>query len=329
MSGFICFDLEGPLSPQDNAYDLMSLLPHGNQVFEAISRYDDLLTLEERKGYEPGDTLALIAPFLICHGITEQDIRKFGKEAKLITGAVDLITHLQSNGWKVFCISTSYNHYALTITSRLNIPKERVACTPLPLSQWAKDMQNDTIRMLEQAVSEIVSIDAKDDVQLKEYLDEFFWHRLTTTQAGNIIRQVSPVGGSRKVMALERFSKEYGQPIGNFVAVGDSITDSKMLTTVDRAGGISIAFNANEYALSSATASLASTHLNDLEPVLTAWEQGHRQAAKQAIQEQQYAKENHDRLNFHWAEGATVPGSILEVHRRIRRLVRAEAAKLG
>jgi len=43
---FICFDLEGPLSPQDNAYELMKLFPDGDKVFEVISRYDDLLTLE-------------------------------------------------------------------------------------------------------------------------------------------------------------------------------------------------------------------------------------------------------------------------------------------
>ena len=68
---FICFDLEGPLSPQDNAYELMRLFPNGGKIFEVISRYDDLLTLEEREDYEPGDTLALIVPFLLLHNISE------------------------------------------------------------------------------------------------------------------------------------------------------------------------------------------------------------------------------------------------------------------
>ena len=47
----------------------MKLFPNGDRIFEVISRYDDLLTLEEREGYEPGDTLALIVPFLILHNI--------------------------------------------------------------------------------------------------------------------------------------------------------------------------------------------------------------------------------------------------------------------
>jgi len=70
----IFFDMEGPLSIQDNAYELMKLFPNGGQVFEVISRYDDLLAIEEREGYEPGDTLALIVPFLVHHGITDEDI---------------------------------------------------------------------------------------------------------------------------------------------------------------------------------------------------------------------------------------------------------------
>ncbi len=79
----ICFDLEGPLSPQDNAYELMKLFPNGDKIFEVISRYDDLLTLEEREDHEPGDTLALIVPFLVLHNITEADITHLAGKASL------------------------------------------------------------------------------------------------------------------------------------------------------------------------------------------------------------------------------------------------------
>ena len=76
---YIFFDLEGPLSPRDNAFDLMRHAGAGD-IFRLTSRYDDLLALEGRAGYEAGDTLALIVPFLIRHGVTEADIER---EAKL------------------------------------------------------------------------------------------------------------------------------------------------------------------------------------------------------------------------------------------------------
>ncbi len=108
MDNHICFDLEGPLSPQDNAYDLMKLFPDGDRVFEVISRYDDLLTLEGREGYEPGDTLALIVPFLVLHGISEADITDLADRATLTGGAARLVTWLNDEGWQVFCITTTY-----------------------------------------------------------------------------------------------------------------------------------------------------------------------------------------------------------------------------
>ncbi|MBI2288195.1 MAG: hypothetical protein HYU83_04385, partial [Chloroflexi bacterium] len=135
MANFICFDLEGPLSPQDNAYDLMKLFPNGDRLFEVISRYDDLLTLEGRQDYEPGDTLALIVPFLILHQIREADIASLSAKASLTGGANKLMSWLESSGWKVFCITTTYEQYAIHITQKLGIFAHNVACTPFPLDK--------------------------------------------------------------------------------------------------------------------------------------------------------------------------------------------------
>ncbi|GAI19474.1 unnamed protein product, partial [marine sediment metagenome] len=139
----ICFDLEGPLAPQDNAYELMKLFPDGDKIFETISRYDDLLTLEGREDYEPGDTLALIAPFLAYHGVKERQITTMGQEAKLTPGADELVSRLKSRGWQIFCISTGYEQYALAITQRLGIPYQNVACTSFPLDQISQLLSAD------------------------------------------------------------------------------------------------------------------------------------------------------------------------------------------
>jgi len=135
INNFICFDLEGPLSPQDNAYKLMKLFPDGDRVFEIISRYDDLLTLEEREDYEPGDTLALILPFLLLHDISGDEITELAVKASFVGGAEKLVSWLQSKGWKVFCITTTYEPYAMHLTHKLGIFTHNVACTVLP---WGK-----------------------------------------------------------------------------------------------------------------------------------------------------------------------------------------------
>ncbi len=329
MSYSICFDLEGPLSPQDNAYELMKLFPQGDKVFEIISRYDDLLTLEEKPSYEPGDTLALIVPFLLHHGVRENDIRRLAQRAKLVDGASKLIFGLHFRRWKVFCISTSYEQYALTITQRLGIAPENVACTHFPLDSYVQVLCKESLARVEKVEKDILTLPLGDDEQIKRRLDQFFWSELPTTELGKIMEKVKPVGGRRKVEVLRKFAESYGQPLSSFVVVGDSITDFRMLQAINQSGGLAIAFNANEYALPYATLGLASTHLSDLAPILDTWEKGGREAVKGLVREKEKIKSMGNRENFHWLDGVKDLKPPLEVHRRIRRLVREEAAKLG
>ena len=325
----ICFDLEGPLATQDNAYELMKLFPEGGRIFEVISRYDDLLTLVARFDYEPGDTLALIAPFLVCHGIKEHDISALARKAILTAGAVGLISRLSAQGWKIFCISTSYEQYAKRVAHRLGIFSQNVACTSFPLDKFSRDLSKEDFRFLETVEKDILNRHTIDDNWIKKRLDLFYWKELPKTNLGRLVQQVQPVGGQRKVEALRHFADAQKQPSPNWVVVGDSITDFKMLQAIDQAGGLAIAFNANEYALPYATIGLASTHLDDLRPVLEMWKKGKRPAVEKLVREKEKAGGSNDRGNFHWLAGIKGIAAPLEVHKRIRRVVREEAAKLG
>jgi len=326
----ICFDLEGPLVPQDNAYELMKLFPRGGKIFEVISRYDDLLTLENRPDYEPGDTLALITPFLAYHGIEEKQITAMGQKAGLTPGASEIISKLKSRGWYIFCISTSYEQYASPITQRLGIPGDNVACTSFPLTQIRQLLGQDEFALLEQTEHEIVNLDPfTDDARIKDYLDYFYRQKLPQTSSGRMIGQVKPVGGKRKVEALENFSTRMGKPLSGWTAVGDSITDFKMLRAVNKAGGLAIAFNASEYALPYSTLGLASVSLSDLWVVLEAWEKGDRRAVERVVKERETTKGRKNREWFHWLDGTKDIRPALKIHKRIRYLVREQAAKLG
>jgi len=324
----ICFDLEGPLSPQDNAYDLMKLFPNGDRVFEVISRYDDLLTIEGRKGYEPGDTLALIVPFLVLHNIREADITTLAARATLTGGAAELIAWLKSSGWEVFCITTTYEQYAHYITGKLSIPASNVACTPFPLDKFNLTLCQEETALLKQMEQDILTI-ADDDTMIKQKLDEFFWEKLPKTELGRAMRRVKPIGGRRKVTALKVFCRRLNQPLSDWVVVGDSITDFRMLKAVDHDGGLAIAFNANQYALPYSTMSLASTSINDLAPVLEAWQKDGRAGAEKLVRAKEKAGGKGDRDNFHWLAGRKDKDNIIALHKRIRRLVREEASKLG
>ncbi len=327
---FICFDLEGPLSPKDNAYELMKLFPNGDKIFEVISRYDDLLTLEEKEDYEPGDTLALIVPFLLLHNISEANITTLATEASFTGGTVELVSWLEHNGWKVFCITSAYEQYAIHITQKLGIYAHNVACTPFPLNKLRQTLCKEDVALLQKTEEDILTMQpVTDDDRIKQSLDHFFWKELPTTELGEVIKQVKPMGGRRKVIALNKFADKYDQPLSRWVAVGDSITDFRMLQTVEAAGGLAIAFNANEYALPYATMSLASTFVSDLNEVLPAWQKGYRKEIEKVVREKEKIGGSEDRGYFHWLSGRKDMDEVVEIHKRIRRLVREEAGKLG
>jgi len=309
---------------------LMKLFPNGDRIFEVISRYDDLLTLEEREGYEPGDTLALIVPFLILHNISEDDITTLALKAGLTGGAEKLISWLQSKGWKVFCISTSYEQYAMHITQKLDIYAHNVACTPFPLDKFRLDLCKEDCELVQQAEQDILTMrPVADDDRIKQSLDYFFWEKLPATNLGMALEQVKPVGGRRKVAALNRFVDNYGEALSKWVVIGDSITDFRMLQAVEAEGGLAIAFNANEYALPYSTMSLASTSLFDLTEVLEAWQKGQRSRVEKMVKEKEKTGGRGDRGYFHWLSGRKDIDEVIEIHKRIRHLVREEAGKLG
>ncbi len=308
----------------------MKLFPAGDKIFEVISRYDDLLTLEEREDYEPGDTLALIVPFLILHNISENNISTLAAQASLTGGAADLVYQLQVDGWRTFCISTSYQQYALHITQKLGIYSHNVACTTFPLNQLLTTLCKDDSDLLQQAEKDILALHPPaDDERIKQTLDRFYWEKLPDTEIGESIKEVKPVGGRRKVAALKKFAESHNQPLSQWVVVGDSITDFRMLQAVEEAGGLAIAFNANEYALPYSAMSLASTSIADLKEILQTWEKSQRKGVERIVKEKEKAGGKEDRGYFHWLSGRKNIDDIIEIHKRIRRLVREEAGKLG
>jgi len=326
----ICFDLEGPLSPQDNAYELMGLFPDGDRIFEVISRYDDLLALEGKVGYEPGDTLALIVPFLIYHAITEADITALADQAALVSGAHWLVSGLNARGWGVYCISTSYEQYAHRICHRVGIARDKLACTTFDLDRYLGSFSKSELSVVEQLERGIKGLrPVDDDLQIKQKLDRFFWGELTHTKLGEVLAKIKPIGGGRKVAALQIFAAKKELALNDWIVVGDSITDARMLQAVNEAGGLAIAFNANEYALPHATMGLASTNLDDLDVALEAWEEGGRQAVEEVVREMEGAGSEGERNHFHWLSGRENLEQPLSIHKRIRGMVRRQAAKLG
>lgn len=332
---FVFFDLEGPLSPQDNAFEVMGLLPGGHQIFEVISRYDDLLALEGRIDYEPGDTLKLIVPFLISHGITEKQIQYVSAKAGVVSGAKDLVSELLRDKWEVYIVSTSYEQHASNIALQIGVPQDHVLCTAFPIDRLRQEVKPNEAKFLREAeehiVTELFSENLSEGVKdkaLKPYLDEFYWQNLPITNIGRSIDSITVVGGRRKLWAIERICFRRSQRLEDTAFVGDSITDYQAAKAIESFGGLALAFNGNAFVIPYATVGVASTSLWHIKSILESWQKGGRSGVWQYVKQ---AKERVLEARYDWLVGSDEQAlrDVLRSHKEIRTQVRQRAARLG
>jgi energy-converting hydrogenase A subunit R len=333
----IFFDLEGPLSPQDNAYEVMGLIPDGHRLFEVISRYDDLLTLEGREDYEPGDTLRLIVPFLVRHGITAEDVRRVSDTAGLVPGAADLMARLGSEGWEVYVVSTSYEQHATNIGGKLGLPLAAIHCTRIAFERLRARLSQEHLRqvaamettILRDLYSDELSSGTKDEL-IQKQLDRFYWGSGLAEALALPGEAVTVVGGRRKAWAMEAVARARGSSLRQAAFVGDSITDIQGARLIESLGGLAIAFNGNAFILPHVTVAVAATRLDSVYPVLEAWVSGGRARAKRMIGEAPKRSKD-DGPYFHWMVGSEEArlNEVIALHKVFRLRMREAAAKLG
>jgi energy-converting hydrogenase A subunit R len=256
-------DCEGPISKNDNAFELAAhFIPQGDRFFTLISRYDDILAdIVKKPGYKAGDTLKLILPFLKAYGATNQSITEYSsKNVLLVPGAKNMLRFVKAV-MPSFIVSTSYEQYMRALCSLIDFPYENVYCTRLDLDKYKLDeKERERLKQLRREMSALPMLEIpKNAKSLKDFpmqyqetikkLDEIFWKEISKMEIGKIISEVSPVGGYEKAEAVRSITTRLGNRLSDVMYVGDSITDVSAFQLVRKEGGLTVSFNGNEYAV--------------------------------------------------------------------------------
>jgi len=256
-------DCEGPISKNDNAFELAShYIPDGSRFFTVLSRYDDILAdVVKRAGYKAGDTLKLILPFLKAYGASNQDVMAYSSgHLLLVSGAKDTLNFVRGV-MPSFIVSTSYEQYMRALCDLVDFPFENVYCTRLDLDRYEIDEEEKKrLKRFGGEISEMPAIEiargtksvsdlSKEHRGVIERLDEIFWKEISVMKAGKILRKVNPVGGFEKAKALQNIAARLKCDLCDVMYVGDSITDVSVFRMVREAGGLTVSFNGNEYAV--------------------------------------------------------------------------------
>ena len=265
-------DCEGPISKNDNAFELAGrFIPEGPRLFTLISRYDDVLAdVVKRKDYKAGDTLKLILPFLKAYNVKNEMMADFSSQSILLMpGAKEMLDFVRT-AMPAYIVSTSYEQYMRALCDIVGWPFSNVHCTRLNLDKYglleeegaelkrlAKELVELPMLEIPRAARSLRDFPRRMQQTLRR-LDEIFWKEISSMKAGRILREVNPVGGFEKVAAVTHIVTRLKSQVETVMYVGDSITDVSAFRLVRDAGGLTIAFNGNSYAVREAEVAVLS-----------------------------------------------------------------------
>jgi energy-converting hydrogenase A subunit R len=272
VKGIFVSDCEGPISKNDNAYELAAnFIPNGDSFFCNVSKYDDVLAdVLKKPGYCAGSTLRLILPFLKAYGVTDSQMETFSADnIILIADTKATLRHVQTVA-DAYIVSTSYEHYIKALCKTVGFPYRNTYCTKVCLDKAAiTPQEKDQLREIAQEISQmpLISIPAnakslgdfsqKDQTVVKR-LDEVFWMIIPQMFVGKFLQDVVTVGGEQKAEAIRDIVKRLDASLENVVYVGDSITDVEAFRLVREGGGLAVSFNGNSYAVMNADVAVVS-----------------------------------------------------------------------
>jgi energy-converting hydrogenase A subunit R len=265
-------DCEGPISKNDNSFELTShFVPNGDRLYTAVSRYDDVLVeLVKKPGYEAGGTLKLVLPFLKAYDVTDQKMRKFSVERLVcISGTRDTLQCIRRLA-PAFIVSASYEHYLRSLCKVLEFPFKNTYCTRVCMDKY--DIREKEKEELKQTAREIAQMPVfeiplgaeslddlpKENQKTVRRLDEVFWKKIAEMEIGRIYCEVNPIGGGEKAEAIKDIVHKLGIAVADVMYVGDSITDDEAFRLVAREGGLTLSFNGNHYAVKNAQVAVIS-----------------------------------------------------------------------
>jgi len=267
-------DCEGPISKNDNAYELTAhFVPDGDKFFTLISKYDDVQAdVVKRRGYKAGDTLRLILPFFKAYGVTNKKMKEFSAQHILLVPGAKGTLRVIRGVMPSFIISTSYEQYMRALCDFVAFPYRNVHCTLLDIDNYRIDEKEaETLRRLRKEIAAMpiiqipsyaASIDdfSTRDKETIKRLDEIFWEEISGMNSGRILKEVNPIGGSEKASVVQRIVSETGTDISETIYFGDSITDVQPFRLVNEHGGLTVSFNGNNYAVREAEIAVLSGH---------------------------------------------------------------------
>lgn len=245
-------DCEGPLTLNDNAYELADyFIDDGGELFKILSLYDDYLAdIVKKENYKAGNTLKLILPFFLKDGITNDDIVEFSRNnIFILKDSKDLLDYIKET-MNHYIVSTSYGQYIEALSDYMDFPFENTFYTQVNMDIPILDSEKELIEDFKNQI-----LKNPEDYEM---FDRIFFEEIPKMSFYDSIRDVEVVGGEGKKIAIKEIISDRNIDQNQLFYIGDSITDVEPLEFARNNNGISVSFNGNKYSIRAAEIAIIS-----------------------------------------------------------------------
>lgn len=288
----IATDVEGPISKNDNAFELSrDFIPYGDVFFPIVSKIDDVWADNiVQPGYKAGDTLRLILPFLKVYGMSTGGMKEYSSNNILLVQGTKATLQYMVKTMPSFMISTSYRPYVSALCQLTGFPEENAYCTEVDIDKYSlSEKEERWLMKLKEEIVKIPMIEIPDGAsKLEDFseidqrsitrLYEIFWEIIPSMSCGKMLKEVNPVGGWEKVNAAKDILERTGCSFSDLAYFADSITDVPLFQLIRKNNGVTISVNGNKYAVREAEVCVMSPHTLPSSIFVYAFNKGGREA---------------------------------------------------
>ena len=216
MKRIFISDCEGPISKNDNAYEMAAnFIPNGDSLFSNISKYDDALAdVLKKPDYSAGSTLKLILPFFKAYGMMDRQMDEFSANNILLIADSQTTLHHAQAVANAFIVSTSYEHYIKVLCKAVSFPYKNTYCTRVSLDKVAiTPQEKERLKEIAQEIAQMNLIDIPPNAtNIEDFshtnqaviqrLDEIFWEIIPKMFVGKFLTDIVTIGGEQKAESV-------------------------------------------------------------------------------------------------------------------------------
>ncbi len=253
----------GFMTQNDCTRDLCErYIPKGGKFYDLMVRYDMISAyVLNRQDSRAGGYLRHIVPFLKAFGATDHDMHKFCMDSFHLMPGIEHTMHYLNNLLPTFISTSSFEHTALGLSERLDLPIMMFDSTRVDLDQT--DMPRRDGKTLREVANEIVKLKVPTvryesgvqqylddtDVKMMTLLDGVMNSGIQDTEASPMMKNMRSVGVNEKAYALLDLRKRMNIDLDGTAFIGGDNLDYHALDLVRDGGGLALSFNGSELAI--------------------------------------------------------------------------------